>query len=100
MIIRLLYETESMRFVEITTGEKKHFELKVMHWAVNEVVEDVLIEKYNIIEDYVSFDILNNETRITHHYDVTLDEKAVLNALKEISAEGLSKQMGELIHHH
>jgi len=94
MIIRILFENEYLRFLEITTGEKKHFELKVMNWAVNDVVADFLIEKHNIIEDYVSFDILNNETRTTHYYDATVDEKTMLIALKEISMDGLTKHMG------
>ena len=90
MIIRILFENEYLRFFEITAGEKKHFELKVLHWNVNDLVEDLLIEKYNIIEDYVSFDNLSNETRTTHHYDATLDEKEMLNALNEVSANGFS----------
>ena len=87
MIIRILFENEYMRFAEYTSGETKYFELKMMHWSVNDVVEDLLIDNYNIIEDYISFDNLSNETRTTHHYGASLDTAAMLKALKEISSE-------------
>ena len=87
MVIRILFENEFLRFAEFTKGETKYFELKVMHWSVNDRVDDLLIEKYNIIEDYISFDNLSNETRTTHHYGATLDPEVMLKALKEISTE-------------
>ena len=87
MVIRILFENEYLRFAEFTKGETNHFELKVMHWSVNDTVEDLLIEKYNIIEDYISFDNLSNETRTTHHYGASLDSEGMLKALKEISAQ-------------
>ena len=89
MVIRILFENEYLRFAEFIKAETKYFELKVMHWSVNDHVEDLLLEKYNIVEDYVSFDNLNNETRTTHHYGATLDEKEMVKALHEISDEGL-----------
>jgi hypothetical protein len=87
MVIRILFENEYLRFVEYTKEETKHYELKVFHWPVNDIVEDILIEKYNIIEDYISFDNLSNETRTTHHYSASVDFEIILKAIKDISAE-------------
>ena len=98
MVIRILFENEYLRFVEYIKDETKYFELKVRHWSVNDLVEDLLIEKYNIVEDFVSFDNLSNETRTTHHYGATLDEAAMLKALHEISTDGfLSFKMARIV---